>query len=161
MATSRRLDPLQEAFTLQEAMNQLFSQSFVQPGWIPTRSHSFPVPVDVLEGEQAYHVYALLPGMKPEDIELTVQGTTLTLKGQLHSFVKPEQQVRWLAQEISTGSFERSLTFPRAIDSEHIETSYEQGMLMLTLPIHESNRPRRISITSHQQEQTLVEAGTS
>lgn len=160
MTTLRRFNPLQEALSLQEAMSQLLAQSFVQPGWTSGRPSSLAFPVDVLESEQAYHLYALLPGTKPEDIDLTVQGSSLTIKAQLHPLAKEGKQAHWLVQEIGTGSFERSLTFPKPIDSEHVETSYEQGVLSVTLPIHESNRPKRIQI-SNQPQQKMVEAGAS
>ncbi|GHO66244.1 hypothetical protein KSC_051360 [Ktedonobacter sp. SOSP1-52] len=65
----------------------------------------------------------------------------------------------WLAQEIAPESFERSVTFPKPIDSEHIETQYINSLLMITAPIHESNRPKLISITRSEQKQVAVEAG--
>ena len=159
MTLVRRFSPVSEALTLHDAMNQLFAQSFVQPDWSSGRSSSLATPVDVFESEQTYHVHVLLPGIAPEDIELTAQGNTLTFRGQFQSPVKPEQQVTWLAQEIASGSFERSVTFPKPIDSEHIETQYANGLLMLTVPIHESNRPKRISVTGSEPKQVTVEAG--
>ncbi|MGZ6364859.1 MAG: Hsp20/alpha crystallin family protein [Ktedonobacteraceae bacterium] len=159
MTVVRRFSPLSEALTLHDAMNQLFAQSFVQPDWSTGRSSSLAAPINVFESEQTYHVQALLPGMAPEDIELTVQGNTLTFRGQFQPPVKPEQQVNWLAQEIGSGSFERSVTFPKPIDSEHIETQYTNGLLLLRVPIHESNRPKRISVTASEPKQVSVEAG--
>lgn len=157
MTVVRRLSPLSEALSLHDAMTQLFAQSFVQPNWNAGRSSSLGIPVDVFEVEQAYHVRALLPGVAPEEIELTVQGNTLTLHGQLRPSVKPEQQVTWLAQEITPGSFERSITFPKPIDSEKVETQYTNGLLRITVPIHESNRPKRISVTKAEPQQETVE----
>lgn len=159
MTVVRRFSPLSEALTLHDAMNQLFAQSFVQPDWSTGRSSSLAAPINVFESEQTYHVQALLPGMAPEDIELTVQGNTLTFRGQFQPPVKPEQQVTWLAQEIGSGSFERSVTFPKPIDGEHIETQYTNGLLLLRVPIHESNRPKRISVTASEPKQVAVEAG--
>ena len=82
MTVVRRFSPLSEALTLHDAMNHLFAQSFVQPDWSTGRSSSLAAPINVFESEQTYHVQALLPGMTPEDIELTVQGNTLTFRGQ-------------------------------------------------------------------------------
>jgi HSP20 family protein len=159
MTVVRRLNPFSEALTLHDAMTQLIAQSFVQPSWSAGRSSSFAVPVDVFEIEQTYHVHALLPGIAPEEIELTVQGNTLAFRGQVPSPVKPEQQVTWLAQEIAPGSFERSITFPKPIDSEHIETQYRHGLLLITLPLHESNRPKHITVGTSESQQGMVEAG--
>ncbi|MGZ6368045.1 MAG: Hsp20/alpha crystallin family protein [Ktedonobacteraceae bacterium] len=159
MTAVRRFSPLSEALTLHDAMNQLFAQSYVQPTWSAERSSSLAVPIDVFESEETYHVHALLPGIAPEEIELTVQGNTLTFRGQLQSQVKPEQQVTWLAQEIASGSFERSITFTKPIDSERIETQYMNGLLMITVPLHESNRPKRIKVNGSEPKQVAVEAG--
>lgn len=148
MTIIRRFSPLNEALTLHDAMNQLLAQSFVQPNWHPQRSASLNALVDVFEREQTYHIHVLLPGIQPENIELTVQGTTLTLRGQLQPLVKLEEQATWLVQEIGSGSFERSITLPKAIDSEHIDIHYANGLLSLNVPIHESNRPKRISVAA-------------
>ncbi len=157
MVIRRLSDSFQEALTLHDAMNQLFAQSFVRPGWSPGISQAWPVPIDVFETEQGYHVRALLPGMKPEDIELTVQQNTLSIKGQFHPLVKEGQQVTWLMQEIGSGTFERMLTFPKPIDTNKLETSYESGVLSILIPLSESSRPKRISVTGTQQ-QRMVEA---
>jgi len=159
MTLIRRFSPVSEALTLHDAMNQLFAQSFVQPDWSSGRSSSLTAPVDVFESEQIYHVHVLLPGIPPEDIELTAQGNTLTVRGQLQPSVQPEQKVTWLAQEIGSGAFERSVTFPKPIDSEHIATHYLSGLLSITVPIHASNRPKRISVAASEPKPTGVEAG--
>ena len=60
------------------------------------------------------------------------------------------QQGNWVVREISTGSFERSVTFDRPIDPDKIQTHYEHGILTLSIPVSEASRPRRISISSAQ-----------
>jgi HSP20 family protein len=117
MVIRRFSDPFQEALTLHDAMNQLFAQSFVRPGWTAGYSQVWAVPVDVFETEQGYQVRALLPGIQPEDIDLTVQQNTLTIKREFHPTVKEGQQVTWLMQEIGSGTLERTLTFPKPIDT--------------------------------------------
>jgi HSP20 family protein len=159
MTVVRRFTPVSEALTLHDAMNQLFAQSFVQPDWGTGRSSFLAAPVDVFEIEQTYHVHVLLPGIAPEEIELTAQGNTLTFRGHFQPSVKPEQQVTWLVQEIGSGSFERSVTFPKPIDSENIATQSTNGLLMITVPIHESNRPKRIRVTASEPKPVAVEAG--
>jgi HSP20 family protein len=86
--------------------------------------------MDVFQTEQGYQVTALLPGIQPEHIELSVQQNALTLKGQYQLAARPEQQGNWLLQEIGVGTFERSITFPQPIDADRIETSYERGVLI-------------------------------
>ena len=159
MTTLMHYDPFREALSLRNAMDQLFAQSFVRPNWGSSASAGRGVTMDVLETEQGYQVRVGLPGVKPEDLDLSVQQNTLTIKGQFRSSVKPDQQVNWLVQEISEGSFERSITFPKPIDADKIDTSFEQGVLSITVPLSEASRPKKISITGGQPKQVTVEAG--
>ncbi len=167
-----RYDPFREAMSLRRAIDQLFEQSFVHPRWFGERAEGF-APMDVYETDQGYEVRVALPGVRPEDIDLTVHQNTLAVKGHYESRT-PEDRERtdgaqggrqgnWLMREISSGSFERTITFPRPVDVDKVQTKFEHGVLTITLPITEASRPRRISITSGQQgqQQIPVEAGRS
>ncbi len=158
MTTLMRYDPFREAIRLRDAMEQLFAQSFVRPNWGIRGTTAMGVSMDVFETEQGYQVKVLLPGVNPEDIELSVQQNTLTIKGQFQSSVKPDQQVNWWVQEIGAGTFERSITFPKPIDADKIDTSFEHGVLSIWVPVSEASRPKKISITGGQPEQVTVEA---
>jgi HSP20 family protein len=159
MTTLMRFDPFREVLSLRDAMNQLFEDSFVQPGWFTSGPSAIAAPMDVYETEQGYQVHVLLPGVKADDIDLTVQQNTLTIKGQYTSSLEEGKKVNWLLQEIGSGSFQRTITLPKAVDADHIETSYEDGILTIALPFSEVSRPKQISISGGQQKQ-LVEAGT-
>src|SRR5258708_11333985 len=159
MTTLMRYDPFREALRLRDAMEELFAQSFVRPNWGIGGTAAMGISMDVFETEHGYQVKVLLPGVNPEDIELSVQQNTLTIKGQFQSAVKPERQVNWLVQEIGAGTFERSITFPKPIDVDKIDTSYEQGVLSISVPLSEASRPKKISITGSQPKQVAVEAG--
>src|SRR5579883_681208 len=165
MTSMMRYDPFREVLSLRDAMNELFTQSFVRPGWL-FGSNTTPVaPVNIYETERGYQMYVLLPGVKPEDVELSVEQNTLTIRGQVHPFVEQDKQVKWIAQEIGQGTFERMITFPKAIDPDKIETSYEYGVLSLWVPISEASLPKKIAIKSctlngHAPEKLTVEAGT-
>ncbi len=164
MAMSRydpmsRYNRFREALSLRRAMDDLFTRNLVRPDWV-RRAEEALAPMDVQETDQGYRVRVALPGVKPEDIDVTVQQNTLTIRGQ-YTEDQDKEQGNWVTREISTGSFERSVTFPRPIDPDHIETRYENGILTLTLPVREGSRPRRVSITGGQstQQQKTVEAG--
>lgn len=159
MATITRYDPFREALSLRKAVDQLFEQSFVSPTWGISGTQGINVPLNVLETEQGYQVQALLPGVKPENIDLSVQQNCLTIKAQLQLMVAPEQKGHWLLREIAPGVFERSITFPMTIDADQITTSYEHGVLTVTVPISEAARPKKISIMNNQPKQMTVEAG--
>jgi HSP20 family protein len=149
MATLLNYDPFQEMLSLRDAMNRLFEQSFVSPWWRGqmTTTQGWIAPVNVYETEQGYHVYLMLPGLQPENIDLTVQQNSLTIKGQYQPLFDTGKEGKWLVQEFGPGSFERTLTFAKPIDVENIQTQYEHGILSLFVPVSEAVRPKRISIT--------------
>jgi HSP20 family protein len=157
MANIIRFDPFREMLSLREAVNQLFEQSFVQPTSL-LRSSMMSVPMDVYETEQGYQIKALLPGVNADDIELTVRQNTLTLKGQFPATVESEKSVNWLIHEIGSVAFERSITFDKPIDADHITTEYSQGVLSIFVPISEANRPKRISVKTAAPKELVSEA---
>ena len=77
-----RWDPFREAVSLRDAMNTLFQESFVRPGGMPAPNVHTALPLDVSETEDAFVVKASLPGVKPDDVQITVQGDTLTIRGE-------------------------------------------------------------------------------
>lgn len=160
-----RYDPWREALSLRRAMDELFEQSFVNPRW--GRGAQMPAaPMDVNETDQGYKVSVALPGVKPEDIEVTINQNTLTVRGQVQYGTKEQPQEQregnWLMREIGQGTFERSITFDRPIDPDKIQTEYQHGILTLTMPVNEASRPRRINVVSGQSQpkQINVETGT-
>ena len=159
MANIVRFDPFNEMLSLRDAMNRLFEQSFVQPMSL-FRSTTWNVPMDVYETEQGYQIKALLPGVNADDIELTVRQNTLTLKGQYSATAESEKSVNWLLHEIGSVAFERSITFDKPIDADHITTEYNQGVLSIFVPISEVSRPKRISVKTSASKE-LAGAGAS
>ncbi|GHO84000.1 Hsp20/alpha crystallin family protein [Dictyobacter formicarum] len=160
MSMMMRHDPFRDFVSLRNAMDQLFEQSFVRPTW-GRSSQGMHAMIDAYETEQGYHVRALLPGVKTEDIELTVHDNTLFLKGTFHPWAAQEEKINWLIQESGSGKFERSITFPKPINADGIETSYEHGVLTITVPVAEESRPRKISVSSSKtQPKQVVESGS-
>lgn len=139
-----RYNPYREMLSLRKATNRLLEQSFVRPGWSITNAAL--APMDILENEQGYQLKVQLPGVEPEDIDLTVRENTLTLKGKYDSSTKEEKKGNLLIHETRSGSFGRSVRFARPIDADKIDTSYENGILTISVPVSEAGRPKRISI---------------
>jgi len=169
LASMTRYDPFREGLTLRNAMDQLFSQSFVHPSWMGG-SQMIPAPTDVCETDRGYEVNIALPGVKPEDIELTAQQNTLSVRGRYsfqnkhndqHEGQQQGQHQNWLMREMGTGTFERTITFPKPIDADRIQTQYENGILTVIVPVSEASRPKRITVGSGQSQARPVgvEAG--
>lgn len=173
-----RSDPLRENLSLRRAMDQLFEQSFVNPS-LTSGLSSQVAPLDAYETPAGYEVDMALPGVRPEDIELTVDINTLTVRGRYsHQEERqtrlqgqgeqqsqqgrtqyPRQGHSWLVREIPSGTFERTITFPRSIDNNNIQTQLVNGMLTVVLPISETSRPKRLTVSGEQSQQQPVGAG--
>jgi HSP20 family protein len=140
-----RWDPFREMMTLREAVDRLFQQSVVRPGSLLAGMRSEAVPVDIRETENAYVVRASVPGIRPEDLEVTVQGDTLTIRGES----KGEEEragENWLVREHRQGTLQRTLTLPAAVNADRAQAHYEHGVLTLTLPKAEEAKLRRVPI---------------
>src|SRR5207248_5003574 len=97
-----RYDPFREALSLRRAMDQLFEQSFVRPNLMPGAAPQL-VPMDVCETDNGYEVDVALPGVRPEDIELTVDQNTLTIRGRFSHQNDHQNQPEGQAQGQQTG----------------------------------------------------------
>jgi len=105
--------------------------------WIP--------PVDIEETPDAYHVTADLPGLKKEDIHISVQDNVVTIRGERKREEKREDD-NFRRYERSYGAFERSFTVHEGFDPDKIDAKYESGVLHLTLPKREESKPRQVEV---------------
>jgi len=102
--------------------------------------------MDVRETDAGYVVEMTLPGIRPEDIEVTLDGRVLTIRGKTSSRDHEGEQGRYLLQERRAMSFARSITLPAETDAEAVASEFEDGELRLTLPISKGAGARRIAI---------------
>jgi HSP20 family protein len=140
-----RFDPFREFATLQDRMNRLFGDVYLRDEDVAQRGSWVP-PVDIYETDtHDLVVKAELPDMTREDIEVTVENNTLTLRGtrQLPQGLK-EEQVRRL--ERSYGTFQRSFTLPNTVDATRVSAEYKAGVLTVKLPYREEAKPRTINV---------------
>jgi HSP20 family protein len=105
--------------------------------------------MDVQETDEAYVVGVDMPGVRPDDIDVTLERQSLVIRARYGAEREEtaEQQGRWLLRERSSGLFTRSVVLPDAIDAEAVTSSFENGELRLTLPKAKEGRARRIPIT--------------
>lgn len=139
-----RWQPFEELMSLREAMDRLFEESIVWPrSWLAPAAQTFAV--DIYETKDDVVVKASLPGVKPEDVEVSVVGDTLTIKGE----VKEEKDIKeenYIRKERRYGSFCRSFTLPVSVNADKATAEYENGVLTLTLPKAEEVKPKTIAI---------------
>ena len=146
MANITRYDPLGEMVSLRSAMDRLFEDSFVNPlSWRSLAGGDTMSPaLDVHETDNDIVVTAALPGVKPDDVEMTITGQTLTIRGEL----KPDEDAdRFLYRERRYGAFGRQFQLPVRIQGDAAEASFENGLLTLRIPKAEEVRPRQIRIS--------------
>lgn len=149
MANIIRWEPFNEAVSLRDAMDRLFEESFITPRFFaPLREGVMgTLPLDVVETENDVIVKASVPGLKPEDIDITVVGDTLTIKGETKS-EKKEEKNSYLLQERRFGSFQRAITLPVTVQSDKAQADFENGVLTLTLPKAEEVKPKQIKVNA-------------
>ncbi|MGE5526011.1 MAG: Hsp20/alpha crystallin family protein [Rhodospirillaceae bacterium] len=102
--------------------------------------------VDVTESDDAYHVLCDMPGMKKDDIAVTIEGSDVTIAGEVKQEQQAGAQERLLWSERATGRVERTLSFSRDIDQSRVDARYVDGVLELTLPKTEMAARKRITI---------------
>jgi HSP20 family protein len=102
-------------------------------------------PIDVRETDDAYVVEVDLPGIDPKNMELLIEGRTLTIRGQI-SEEKEQKQGNYLLKERRQGQFMRAVALPGMVDVDKVESRFEHGQLTITLPKAAQNRARRIEI---------------
>ncbi len=139
-------DPFREMTSLRNAMDRLLEQAVVRPGsFVATGQGTITPPINVFEHNNQYIVQAYLPGVRPEDVELTVRQGTLTLKGRWPEIDQPKDIV-WLLQEFGAGEFARSLTLSKQVASDAVEARYDRGILTVVLPVAAHEQPKPITI---------------
>ena len=141
-----RWNPLREMMTLREAMDQIFEDSYVRPArtWSEAApERSLRLPLDVYTTPEEIVIVASLPGLTPDEVDIVIQGDTLTIRGDLR---KPLENVEYLFQERTGGAFSRTLALNVPIEEDKAEATFENGVLTLTLPKAEETKPRTIKV---------------
>ncbi len=140
-------------FGLRREIDRLFEDTFTRDGsgWTPA--------VDVQETDNDLRVELELPGLKPEDVEITAENGVLTIRGEKRSERKEGEQARYHVVERTYGSFMRTFQLPQGVDEEQIGAEFENGILSLRIPKSALPQPRRIQINAGKSGQ--INAGKS
>ena len=103
------------------------------------------LPLDVLEGNDGVVVTASVPGIKPEDLEVTIEDNVLTIHGKTE-FAEDTKDEHFIIRERRAGAFQRSVRLPEYVNADEAITNYEHGVLSVTLPKAEEKKARRLEI---------------
>ena len=139
-----RWEPYRDLVTLREAMDRLFAESFVRPGSAFPTTFEGPA-VDMYQTKDEIVVQATIPGVKPEDIDISVTGEILTIKGEFKQEDKIEEG-SYVRQERRFGQFSRELSLPTQVNADKAKAEFEHGVLTLHLPKAEAVKPKSITV---------------
>ncbi|MBX3054819.1 MAG: Hsp20/alpha crystallin family protein [Caldilineaceae bacterium] len=142
-----RWDPFREVVSMRNQMDRLVADVFSNPSvWQNDEYAGFMrLALDVTENDDSYTVRASLPGLKPEDVEISFSENTLTIKGESKEENVDENE-KWHLRERRFGSFMRTISLPTMVNADAIDADFADGVLTLSLPKAEEVKPRRISI---------------
>jgi HSP20 family protein len=140
MMNTRALSSLDRMLTLNRAFDQAFGGATGSRVWVPA--------MDVAERGDAYLVHVELPGVSPEQVEVSFEQTVLTIRGtKPTSFdVGNDGELRVFAAERVHGSFERAVRLPEFVDADRISARFDKGVLSVSIPKAETAKPRKITI---------------
>ena len=149
MTLTRRPSPFSELVTLRQAMDRLFDDTVFRPlTAYPRQADLARLPLDVRTTPDALLVEAALPGVKPEDVDITIENGTLAIRGETSAERgDKDDDGRWLVREISRGSFVRTVSLPNGLEADKAEATFENGVLSLRIPRAEQVKPKQIRIS--------------
>jgi len=145
MSSLMRWDPFTAVEPLSDAMDRLFPGSLL-PVWRRGLS-GVDAALDMYETDEAVVVKASVPGVKPEDVEVSVVGDTLTIRGEIKADEKVENG-QYLCRELARGRFARSVSLPGLVQADKAKAEFENGILTIQVPKVEEAKPKVIKVKS-------------
>jgi len=143
MSNLIRWEPMRDMMTLREAMDHLFDEAFTRPF---SMSGGLQLPtVDMYQTDEEVVIRAALPGMKAEDVQISVTGDVVTVKGEMKEKTDTKEK-SYHIREQRYGSFERVLSLPTAVVSDKAKAEFEDGVLVISLPKAEEVKPKTITV---------------
>ena len=149
MASIVRWDPVRDMESFRDAMERMFEERSLRPAmafWGPES-----LAVDMWETDDSVVIRTAIPGLKPEDIDLSVTGDTLTIRAE----TQEEEEIKrenYLRRERRFGSMCRSVALPGGLETDKAEADYSDGVLTLTFPKAEEVKPKSIKVTAKHEE---------
>ena len=148
MSKMIRWQPMNDLVSLRDAMDRLFEDSFVTPRTWMTPFATTEPNLDVYETGNDVVAKATLPGIKPEDVEITLTGDMLTITGETKEETEQKDK-NYLRRERRYGSFSRTVSLPEGLEGDKAEAKFDNGVLTLTIPKSEQIKPKKIQVKTN------------
>lgn len=153
-------DPFRELRTLQDELNRVFASTLGRSGETAFGRGAWNPNVDIFENKDQIVLEAELPGISPDDVNISIENNVLTIHGE-RKFEKKDEGENFHRVERSYGSFTRSFTLPPTVSSDNVAATFENGVLRLELAKREEAKPRRIEIKAGSTAPKTIEAEKS
>jgi len=145
MTLIRRTTPLLDPVSFRDAMERLFDERFFRPMWIGNGERQAAPALDLYTTAEAVIAKVALPGVKPEDVDLTIGDDLVTISGAFKE-EKETSDAGYVHKELSQGKFTRSFSLPTAIKADAAKAEFRNGLLTLTLPKTEEVMPTHVKV---------------
>jgi HSP20 family protein len=145
MTLIRRPTPLVELVSFRDAMERLFDDRLFRPMWIGNGERKAAPALDLYTTPEAVIAKVALPGVKPEDVDVTVGDDLVRISG-AYRLEKETSDAGYVQKELSQGTFSRSFSLPTAIKADAAKAEFKDGLLTLTLPKTEEVKPTHVKV---------------
>ncbi|MBI2916527.1 MAG: Hsp20/alpha crystallin family protein [Chloroflexi bacterium] len=149
-----RWDPFREMSRMREVMDRLWGESWPRTSEV-SWAHPGEPAMDIYQTPNELVVKAVLPGIRPDDVEVNITGDTLTIRGEVKEGEKQVAEEDYLLRERRYGAFSRTVHLPGMLNSDKTDAVFENGVLTLTIPKAEEARPKAIKVKV----KGMIEAG--
>jgi len=146
MTLVRRPSPVRDMLTMRQAMDRFFDDDFRPFRWLAGGFDGPALPLDVTADSDTVTIEAALPGIRPDDVDITVENGTVTISGKTAD-ERSADEGSYVLQEIRRGSFSRTVTLPNGLEPDKAKATFENGILRLEIPKAEQLKPRQIKIS--------------
>jgi len=145
MSLIRRPVPMFDLVSMREAMERLFDDRLFRPLWVNEPEREIAPALDVFTTAESVVAKAALPGVKPEDVEITIADDLVTISGAFKE-EKETTEAGYTHKELNRGSFQRSFAVPTALKAEEAKAVFKDGLLTLTIPRAEEVKPKHVKV---------------
>jgi HSP20 family protein len=146
MTLVRRPSPFRDLLSTRAAMDRFFDEDFHPFQWLSGSYAGPALPLDVTADADTVTIEAALPGIKPDDVDITVENGTVTISGKTAD-ERTADEGSYVLQEIRRGSFSRTVALPNGLEPDKARATFENGILRLEIPKAEQLKPRQIRIS--------------
>jgi HSP20 family protein len=146
MTIVRRPSPIRDMLSMRTAMDRFFDDDFRPFQWLSGAYSGPALPLDVTTDADSVTIEAALPGIRPDDVDITVENGAVTISGKTAD-ERSAEEGSYVLQEIRRGSFSRTVALPSGLEPDKARATFENGILRLEIPKAEQLKPRQIKIS--------------